>query len=473
MDTVTTSAATLDARASARGRWWALCVVVTAQFMFVVDTFVVNVAIPTIRHDLAATSGEMEAVLALYQIAYAASVITGSRLGDIYGRRRIFVTGVLAFTATSLWCGLATSGAELVLARIAQGAAAALMVPQVLATIHALFPDQGRGRAFAVFGIALGLGGAVGFAAGGWLATLDLWGLGWRTIFLINLPIGLTVAAAALRLMPAGGRRPGTRLDIAGAALLFIALLCLIGPVLAGNEAGWPWWLWLVMSAGVALLWIFLRLERRIAVRGGLPLIDLALLGNRGFLRGLAAAFSFHFGNVSFYLLMTFFMQNNLGFAPLQSGLAVVPLALAFTLAAHRAGHWVATAGMQVLLAGCAIQLLAIAALFAVATVMAHPGMATMLPALTVFGFGQGLVMAPLAGAVLARAHTSHAGSAAGLLNTTQQGAGATGVAVIGAVYALGGTDPTIGVAAALGVLAASILTTAVLLAWLARGPAE
>ncbi len=218
MPTVTSPAVTL-ASGSVRRRWWALGVVVAAQFMSVAGACMVNVAIPTIRRGLGASSGEMEAVLALYQVAYAAGVITGSRLGDIYGRRRVFVTGVLAFTATSLWCGLASSGVELVLARVAQGGAAAIMVPQVLATINALFPDQGRGRAFAVFGIALGLGGAAGFAAGGWLATANLCGLGWRSIFLVNLPAGLTVAASALRLMPAGERRPGTRLDIAGAGI--------------------------------------------------------------------------------------------------------------------------------------------------------------------------------------------------------------------------------------------------------------
>jgi EmrB/QacA subfamily drug resistance transporter len=442
-------------------RWWALGVVVAAQFMFVVDAFVVNVAIPTIRRDLGASAGEMEAVLALYQIGYAASVITGSRLGDIYGRRRVFLIGVLAFIVTSMWCGLASSGGELVAARVAQGAAAALMVPQVLATIHALFPDQGRARAFAIFGIALGLGGAVGFAAGGWLVSLDLGGVGWRSIFLVNLPVGLAVAVAAARLMPEGAGRPGTRLDLGGAALLFVALICLIGPVLAAHELGWPWFLWLAMADGGALLWVFLRLERQIERRGGLPLIDLALLGNRGFLRGLASAFSFHFGNVSFYLLMNFFMQNRLGFSPLQSGLAVVPLALAFTAAAHGAGRWVATAGMRVLLLGCAIQLLGIVALFEVATLLPQPGMVTLLLVLPVFGLGQGLVMAPLAGVVLSRIHATQAGSGAGMLNTTQQGAGAAGVAAVGAVYLLDG------VPAALILLAASVLATAGLLAWM------
>jgi EmrB/QacA subfamily drug resistance transporter len=449
--------------------WWALGVVVAAQFMFVVDAFVVNVAIPTIRRDLGATAGEMEAVLALYQVAYAASVITGSRLGDIYGRRRIFMIGVLAFTATSLWCGLASSGGELILSRAAQGVSAALMVPQVLATIHALFPDEGRHRAFAVFGIALGLGAAVGFAAGGWLVTLDLGGYGWRSIFLVNLPIGLCVAIAARFLMPRGERRPGTRLDLAGAAVLFVALVCLIGAVLAGHELRWVWWLWLIIAGGVVLLVFFLRLERWIERRGGLPLIDLVLLGNHGFLRGLAATSTFHFGNVSFYLLMTFFMQNSLGFTPLQSGLAVVPLALTFAIVSHRAGGWVARCGIGVLLAGCTIQLAGVAALVAVATTLSHPGLTTMLLVLPIFGVGQAMVMAPLAGVVLGRVHTAHAGSGAGMFNTTQQGAGAAGVAVIGAVYALGGADLITGVIAALAVLALSIVATGGLLVWMAR----
>src|SRR6266700_3126755 len=191
-------------------RWWVLAIVVSAQFMFGVDAFIVNVAVPTIAGELNASLAQIEAVIAIYLIAYATLVVTGGRLGDIHGTRNVFIAGVLGFTLTSLWCGLAQSGPELILARLAQGAMAALMVPQVLATIHLLFADSARGRAFGIYGIVLGLAGAAGFLLGGLLVTLDLAGLGWRAVFLVNVPFGVMIIAAALRLMPTVPRRPGT-----------------------------------------------------------------------------------------------------------------------------------------------------------------------------------------------------------------------------------------------------------------------
>src|SRR6478736_1134395 len=198
-------------------RWWVLAIVVAAQFMFGVDAFIVNVAIPTIAAELHASPAEIEAVIAIYLIAYATLVVTGGRLGDIFGTKIIFIAGVAGFALTSLWCGLAQSGPELILARLAQGATAALMVPQVLATIHLLFADESRGRAFGIYGIVLGLAGAAGFLLGGILVMLDLGGLGWRAVFFVNVPFGVMIIAAAIKLMPAVPRRSGTRLDISGA----------------------------------------------------------------------------------------------------------------------------------------------------------------------------------------------------------------------------------------------------------------
>ncbi|HEY4175009.1 MAG TPA: MFS transporter [Rhodopila sp.] len=440
-------------------RWWTLVVVVAAQFMFVVDAFVVNVAIPSIRVDLHATAAEIEAIIAIYQIAFATTVITGGRLGDIYGRKRMFIAGVLAFSVTSLWCGVSGSATALILGRLAQGATAALMVPQVLATIHTLFPDAARARAFGIFGVSLGLGGAAGVVLGGWLVTLNLAGLGWRCVFFVNLPVGAAIGVAALALMPNEQTRPGTRLDIPGAGLLFLGLIGIIGPVMAGQQLHWPWWLWVVTVAAAATLLLFPRFERSVERRGGLPLIDLALLGDRTFVRGLCALFCFHLGNTSFYLVMTLFMQNGLRFSPFASGLAVVPLALTFTLASQLAARRAVRVGDRVLLEGHTVQFAGLVAIALLIGMVDHPGMATMMLVLALFGFGQGLVMAPLAGAVLATVHPAHAGSGSGLLSTTQQAAAAAGISLIGGIYfaARGtGTDRagTLAALTALGVIA-------------------
>ncbi len=448
-------------------RWLVLAVVVTAQFMDVVDAFIVNVALPSVRSDLHATAGEMEAVLSVYQIAFAAIVATGGRLGDMYGRRRLFVAGVLGFTLASLWCGLSRSGPELVLARLAQGSVAALMVPQVLATVHVLFPegDTARGRAFAVFGVALGAGGAVGVALGGWLVELNVGGLGWRSVFLVNLAPGLAVAAGAAWLMPASEGQRGLRLDLTGAGLLLLGLLALIGPVLAGQGLGWPWWLWATMAAGLLLLAVFLWMEGRVERRGDAPLVPSALLHSRDFLRGLAMLFSFQLGNVSFYLFVSLLLQGQLGFSVENSGLALVPLALAFIVGAQLSGRWTGRDGVRVMLWGCAVQSCSLLAFGVVAGLYGDA-----LPAvLAVFGFGQGLVVAPLAAAVLANVPSEHAGSASGLLNMVQQASGALGVPLVGMIYLSGCASGRCGMVPALGFLLATVMATALLLVELRR----
>src|SRR5258707_15562239 len=338
-------------------RWWVLAIVVAAQFMFGVDAFIVNVALPTIAVELHASPAQIEAVIAIYLIAYATLVITGGRLGDIYGTKNVFLAGVLGFTLTSLWCGLAQSGPELIAARLAQGATAALMGPQGLATLHLLFSDASRGRAFGIYGIVLGLAGAAGFVLGGLLVTLDLAGFGWRAVFFVNVPFGLLIVAAALRIMPSVPRRPGTRLDISGALVLFAGLLFLIGPLLFGHDVHWAPWVWLVMAAGVAILVAFLQLERAVAGRGGMPLIDLALLSDKAFMRGLCAAFFFFLANLSFYLVMTMFMQKALRIPPLQAGLVFLPLALSFVIASRHSAARARHRGTLVLIEGCALQI--------------------------------------------------------------------------------------------------------------------
>jgi MFS family permease len=456
-------------------RWWVLAMVVAAQFMFGVDAFIVNVAIPTIAVELHASPAQIESVIAIYLIAYATLVVTGGRLGDIYGTKGVFIAGVIGFTATSLWCGLAQSGPELIAARLAQGATAALMVPQVLATLHLLFADDERGRAFGIYGIVLGLAGAAGFALGGALVTLDLGGLGWRVVFFVNVPLGLVIVAAALRIMPSVPRRPGTRLDIPGAITLFIGLLCLIGPLLFGHDVHWASWVWLVMATGVVIVAAFPRLERAVARRGGMPLIDLTLLSDVVFMRGLGAAFFFFCANLSFYLVMTIFMQKTLQISPLRAGLVFVPLALTFVVASRHGGMRARRRGALVLIEGCAIQIAGLAVLVVVVATLEAPPAWLLALVLTIFGYGQGLVMAPLSSAVLATVKPASAGSGSGMYGTTAQIANATGVAAIGAVFfaieAVRSAQYAMFAASAL--FALSIVAAVVFLSWMRRAAAR
>jgi EmrB/QacA subfamily drug resistance transporter len=459
----------LPDRSIRTNRWFVLAILVAAQFMYVVDTFIVNVAIPSIQADLHAGSAQIEAVIAIYQIGYAAMVITGGRLGDMFGVRRLFLIGLTGFTLTSLACGFAPSAAVLIVARLAQGFAAALMVPQVLASIHSLFPDEARGRAFAVYGTALGLGGAVGFMLGGWLVTLNAGGLGWRTIFFVNGPIGVALALAAFWAMPRQARSGRAQLDRWGALVLFMALALLIGPLLFGHDVGWPFWLFVVVAAGAGLLGCLPWIERTVERLGGSPLIELALVKDRAFVRGLGATFCFFLANVSFYFVVTLFMQTGMGLSALDAGVTVAPLALAFTVASRHAAKR-KHAGISALIQGCAVQASGLAGLGLLAGFVDAPSMFDLMVPLTLFGYGQGLVMAQLFSIVLRSVDHAHAGSAAGVLATTQQIANAIGVAVAGAVYfAAAAHSPRVALIAALVTLGAALALCAAALEWIRR----
>ncbi|MBB1091159.1 MFS transporter [Rhodopseudomonas palustris] len=461
---------TLAAADSSR-RWRVLAIVVAAQFMFGVDSFIVNVAIPTISTELNASSSQIEAVIAIYLIGYATLIVTGGRLGDIYGTKTVFLAGVFGFTLTSLWCGLAQSGAELILARLAQGATAALMVPQVLATLHVLFPDADRAKAFAIYGIVLGLAGAAGFALGGLLVTLDLGGYGWRSIFFVNIPVGLVILAAAAWVVPQAPRRPATRLDLPGAVILFTGLLCVIGPLLFGREVDWAGWIWLVIAGGVAIVLLFLRYERALAARGGMPLIDLGLLADPAFMRGLGAVFLFFFANQSFYLVVTLYMQMVLKIPPLPAGLVFLPLALAFVIASRHSGARARRRGTLVLIEGCLLQIVGLALVALKVALIAAPTPFMLALALIVVGYGQGLVMAPLSGAVLSTVQATSAGSGAGLYGTTTQISSAAGIAAIGSIYfALAeASSGRFALLVALALIAGSVAGSAILLRWMRR----
>lgn len=345
------------------------------------------------------------------------------------------------------------------------------MVPQVLATLHLLFADGSRGRAFGIYGIVLGLAGAAGFLLGGVLVTLDLAGLGWRAVFFVNVPSGLVIMAAAFRIMPSVPRRAGTRLDIPGAIVLFMGLLCLIGPLLFGHDVHWSPLVWLGMAAGVVVIAAFVRLERSVANNGGMPLIDLALLSDAAFMRGLCAVFFFFFANLSFYLVMTMFMQKALYIPPLQAGLVFVPLALAFVIASLHSGARARQRGTRVLIEGCAVQLIGLAAPVLTVAWIEAPAASLLAPVLMIFGYGQGLVMAPLSSAVFSTVKPASAGSASGMYGTTAQIANAAGVAVIGAAFFAieAAHSARLALFAASALFAFSIIVSATFLSWMRR----
>ena len=255
-----------------------LAILVLGQFMALLDATIVNVAIPSIRADLHASGAGLQLVIAGYTVAYAMLLITGARLGTLIGHRRMFVAGLATFTLASLACGLAPSTVTLVIARVVQGVGAAAMVPQTLSIIQKRFTGADRTRAISVYGAALAVGGVTGQVLGGVLVELDLGGSAWRSVFFVNVPVGLLALTLALRRLPrdaevVGGVRAG--LDLVGLSLASTAVLLVVLPLVLGREQGWPAWTFVTIGAGVVLAAVFAVAERRIAAAGGRPLLDL------------------------------------------------------------------------------------------------------------------------------------------------------------------------------------------------------
>jgi EmrB/QacA subfamily drug resistance transporter len=413
-------------------RWKTLPVLLSAMFMAMFDYFVVNVAAPSLQHDLGATEAGIELVVGGYGFAYASGLITGGRLGDLHGHRRLFLAGMSAFTLASLLCGLADSPALLVTARILQGATAAAMVPQVLALINLLFPPHERARAMAAFGATIGVGAVAGQVLGGVLLDANLFGWGWRTIFFINVPIGLAAAGLAARWLPAHERRGAARLDPVGAVGTSAALALVLVPITLGRPEGWPAWTWISMAAAVPVAAAVLRYEAALGRRGGAPVLDVGLLRERVFAAGMVIAGGYLTFFAGFMLCLTLLLQNGLGLTPLRAGLAFTPLGVAFAVSswlARRFGRRVVTIGAATSLTGLLLTAVTLAARGD------HTSVGWLLPGMIVVGFGNGLALPSIVGAVLMRIPPAKAGMAAGALATAQQFGNAIGVTVLGTVF--------------------------------------
>ncbi|PYC75834.1 MFS transporter [Streptomyces tateyamensis] len=429
---MTTSPASADRR-----RWIALAIVMTASFMDLVDVTIVNVAVPSIQRDLHATFSSVQWVTAGYALAFAIGLITGGRLGDIHGRKRIFLLGIGGFTVASALCGLAGGPAMLVATRLLQGGTAALMVPQVLAIIHSSFPAHERGKVFGMFGAVVGLGAVSGPLLGALLTQWDLAGLQWRPIFLINLPVGLVGLLLGRRFIDESRAERSLRLDLGGMALLALGLLMLLYPLTRGREDGWPAWGFVTMGLSLPVLALFVRYERFKARKDGSPLVELSLFRVRSFAAGIGVQLVFGLTCGIFFLIWTLYMQLGLGWSPLHAGLTGIPFSLAVSVAAGLSvQQLVPRFGRRVLQAGALVMALGVL-LYLWESGRYGVGIHSwqMALPLVVMGAGMGLIVAPLTEAVLAEVPREHAGSASGLINTTQQLGNALGLALVSVAF--------------------------------------
>jgi EmrB/QacA subfamily drug resistance transporter len=417
-------------------RWLILAAVLTATFMAILDAFVVNVAIPSIQTGFDATIGDAELVIAGYTLAYAVLLITGGRLGDIYGRKTLFLIGMVLFTLASAFCGLAPTVQMLIGARVLQGIGAALMYPQVLAVIQLTFSGPERNTALAIFAGTIGLASVAGQLMGGLLIAANLWGLTWRPVFLINVPVGLAAIVAASAVLPPFRSESKVRLDLPGVALVSIALLLLAIPLLDGREAGWPWWMLAALIASIPAGALFVLYERRKAAAGGSPLVNMALFGQRAFSVGITIALIFFGGITGLFFVMAVFLQAGLHFSPLAAGLTFVPLGIGFTVSSLSAPRVLTVFGRGTLGLGYIVVAIGLAIAF---VTVRHAGADLdgwdLAPALFVMGIGQGLGMSPLVGTVLGGIRSEDAGAASGVLSTAIQVGTALGVAIVGMVF--------------------------------------
>ncbi|MER5996065.1 MULTISPECIES: MFS transporter [Streptomyces] len=424
------------AAGAGRPGWGALAIVMVGTFLTVLDYFITNVAVPAIQADLGASQAQSQLVVVGYGVAFTAGMITGGRLGDLYGRRRMFALGMLGFTLTSGLCAVAQSADALILFRVLQGAAAALMVPQVLGILGVVYTGAARARAFVVYGLVVGLAGVFGQVIGGTLISFDVAGLDWRTIFLINLPVGVVALLLTPRLIPESRGVEGGRLDLLGVLLSTATLVAIVYSLTEGQERDWPLWSWLLLAAAVPLGAGFVSQQRRRTRQGLSPLIDLELFRSRRYSVGLVGMLSYFLAMGSFFFVLALYLQQGRGLSPAEAGWVFLTLgggyfgsSLLSGKLAERLGHKLYSAGPLTLAAGYVL------AGLTAAWIGTERSILWIIIPLVIAGLGMGMTTGPLTGAVLAGADPEHAASASGAVNTVQEGAVAIGVAVVGTVF--------------------------------------
>lgn len=419
-----------------RGAWIGLGIVLLAAFMELLDVTVVTVAAPQIQQSLHASYAQIEWILAGYQLAFAAGLVTGGRLGDIFGYRRIFVVGIVWFTIASLLCGLAPNGTAIVVFRMLQGLAAALMFPQVVAIIHVTFRGKNRAAAFGALGGATGLAGVAGPLLGGALISANIMGQQWRPIFLINIPIGLIATVGVLATVRESRSREAPRLDPFGAILGTAAVVLVVFPLIEGRSAGWAWWIWALLALSVPAFAIFAVHQRMLQRRGRWPIVDPTLFRGGSFATGLVIQLICFAGVSGIFLVLAVELQAGHQFSALRTGIAFLPIAAGTALASGIAIPLLPKLGKIVLQIGAVVMILGMLGLIYTLHQYAQTlSIWKLTPAEIIVGVGLGMIVTTVNDVVLAEATGPSAGSGSGVQATLGQTGNAVGVAIVGAIF--------------------------------------
>ncbi|WBO66475.1 MFS transporter [Streptomyces camelliae] len=432
-----------------------------------IDFFIVNVALPTIEHDLHAPPATLEMVVAGYAVAYAVLLVLGGRLGDGFGRRRLFLWGVAGFGLTSLACGLAPGAWWLVAARVAQGAASAALLPQVLATLHATTSGERRARAVALYGSVGGVSVVLGQVLGGVLVAADLAGTGWRAVFLVNVPVALAALVCAVRVVPDSLAERPARGDLAGTALLAATLTALLLPLTEGRATGWPLWSVLLLASAPVLAAVFHGVERRAERDGGSPLLPPSLLASAEVRRGLLLGLPVFTGFAGWMFVSAVTLQQGLGYGALRAGLTLVPMGVAQFAASMLAPRVVRRFGGRTVTLAAVVHIAGLATVTATALLGRWPHLSppVLAPGLVLCGLGQGLQLPLYYRILLAAIPARLAGTGSGLAATLQQSCLAVGVATLGSLFL--SLAPGLGMREALAVVLAVQAAGLLGLGWL------
>ena len=419
-----------------RSRGVATTVLMVATFMDLMDSTITNVALPTIGKNLGATPEQLEWTVAGYVIAFATLLITGGRLGDIFGHRRIFVIGIVGFTLASLGSALSQTGDLLVAARVLQGGFAGIMMPQVLSSVQVMFAPEERAPVLGIIGSLSALGAVGGLILGGWLVTADLLGMGWRSIFLVNVPIGVALVVAALLFVPRSRSEHPLRPDLVGVVLGGVGVFLVVFPLTDGRAAGWAWWIWAMLITSPFVIAAFVWQQGRMLKAHKAPLLPLPLFHDRGFASGQLVQVLSSIGNGGYVLILLYYVQSALGFTALAAGLTLLPFALGSMAAAPLAIFATKRLGKWAVLLGGIVQ--AAALTWVMWTIWTAGAVLTgwdVTAPLTLVGAGMMTLIMPLTSITLESVPTPDAGAASGTLTTFGQIGMVLGVALAGSVF--------------------------------------